>query len=61
VAAGCPRALTGDDVASLRYAVTDLLDDVTHAHDAHERLVSACCSATTRPVEVIPSRKRVPA
>ena len=40
LAAG-PPPLTGDDLASLRYAVTDLLDDVTHAHDAHERLVSA--------------------
>jgi hypothetical protein len=38
--AGPPR-LAGDDLASLRYAVTDLLDDVTHAHDAHERLVTA--------------------
>jgi len=40
LAAGPPR-LTGDDLDSLRYAVTDLLDDVTHAHDAHERLVTA--------------------
>ncbi|CAN7328800.1 nucleotidyltransferase domain-containing protein [Terrabacter sp. LjRoot27] len=40
LAAGPPR-LTGDDLATLRYAVTDLLDDVTHAHDGHERLVSA--------------------
>lgn len=36
-----PPALSDDDLASLRYAVTDLLDDVTHAHDAHERLVCA--------------------
>ncbi len=36
-----PPELTSDERASLRYAVTDLLDDVTHAHDAHERLVSA--------------------
>ena len=38
--AGPPR-LAGDDLASLRYAVTDAMDDVTHAHDAHERLVTA--------------------
>lgn len=38
--AGPPR-LTGDDLATLRYAVTDGVDDVTHAHDAHERLVTA--------------------
>jgi hypothetical protein len=36
-----PSRLSGEDLATLRYAVTDLLDDVTHAHDAHERLVSA--------------------
>ena len=36
-----PARLSVDDLATLRYAVTDLLDDVTHAHDAHERLVSA--------------------
>ena len=40
LAAGPPR-LAGDDLASLRYAVTDAMDDVTHAHDAHERLVTA--------------------
>ena len=40
LAAG-PHRLTGDDLATMRYAVTDLLDDVTHAHDAHERLVCA--------------------
>ena len=44
LAAG-PPALTGDDLASMRYAVTDLLDDVTHAHDAHERLVSSALLA----------------
>ncbi len=36
-----PSRLSGDDLATLRYAVTDLLDDVTHAHDGHERLISA--------------------
>ena len=40
LSAGPPR-LAGDDLASLRYAVTDAMDDVTHAHDAHERLVTA--------------------
>ncbi len=44
LAAG-PPALTGDELASLRYAVTDLLDDVTHAHDAHERLVGSALLA----------------
>jgi hypothetical protein len=36
-----PPPLAGDDLASLRYAVTDAMDDVTHAHDSHERLVTA--------------------
>lgn len=36
-----PPPLAGDDLASFRYAVTDAMDDVTHAHDAHERLVTA--------------------
>jgi hypothetical protein len=40
LSAGPPR-LAGDELASLRYAVTDAMDDVTHAHDAHERLVTA--------------------
>ena len=36
-----PRPLTGDDLASARYAVTDLLDDLVHAVDSHEQLVTA--------------------
>jgi hypothetical protein len=36
-----PSPLSDDDRASMRYAVTDLLDDLTHARDAAERLATA--------------------
>ena len=46
LAAG-PPPLEGDDLASARYAVTDLLDDLVHAHDPHEQLVTATLLADT--------------
>ena len=42
-----PLPLEGDDLASARYAVTDLLDDLVHAHDRHEQLVTATLLADT--------------
>lgn len=40
-----PSPLTDDDRASMRYAVTDLLDDLTHARDTAERLATAALLA----------------
>lgn len=53
VLAAGPKPLSDAERAHLRYQLTDLLDDLTHATDAGERTVIAAAAWTTAAVQAI--------